>query len=319
MKTFKHFLLLVITLTNVLVLSSCSKDDDDSSSSSEIGVNKYFTVENAVYVEEALPQGTIDAITNLNVNKSAINGGSSLITFSSTEQMSTVYVGIQGESGYFRCSVTPTQSLSGYDYQLLLLLCQELEKLNFKIYISGLTASGSTTKAVTSDEVTVVEVGTGKLQVSLSWDQNDDVDLHLIEPDGTQISYANPFSYEGNSNEIEFGFYSYLIKLYTNHSVVGLSHLNQDDWDLIEDYMWDIPYSVNVDAEWEKYMKNNNIKVYGELDLDSNAGCLIDGVKNENITYQTNIKPGTYTVAVDLWEKCNLSKKRLKIFGYGQL
>ncbi len=303
MKTIKHFLLIAITFGSVLFISSCNKDDDDSSS----GVNKIFTVENAAYVEEALPQGAIDVITNLNVNKSAINGGSSLITFSSAEQMTTVYVGIPGETGYFRCSVTPTQTLSGYDYQLLLLLCQELEKLNFKIYISGVTVSGNTTKAVTSEEVSVIEVGTGKLQVSLSWDQKDDVDLHLFEPDGTEISYANPFSFDGDANQIEFNFYCFLIKKYTNNSTTGLSYLNQGDWELIYQYKMEIPVTVDEDEEWEKYIKNNNIKVYGELDLDSNAACFIDGVNNENITYQTNIKPGTYTIAVDLYSKCNIN------------
>jgi len=44
----------------------------------------------------------------------------------------------------------------------------------------------------------------------------------------------------------------------------------------------------------------------GELDLDSNAGCSIDGVNNENITW-VDATPtlGNYTVRVNLWSACD--------------
>lgn len=47
----------------------------------------------------------------------------------------------------------------------------------------------------------------------------------------------------------------------------------------------------------------------GVLDLDSNAGCGIDGVDNENITYGEDayVEPGEYTVYVDMWENCDPS------------
>jgi hypothetical protein len=45
----------------------------------------------------------------------------------------------------------------------------------------------------------------------------------------------------------------------------------------------------------------------GELDLDSNAGCDIDGVRNENVTWPTGSAPsGEYTVRVDLWDSCDV-------------
>ncbi len=44
----------------------------------------------------------------------------------------------------------------------------------------------------------------------------------------------------------------------------------------------------------------------GELDLDSNAGCSIDGINNENIYWPTDDAPtGEYQVAVDLWASCD--------------
>lgn len=87
---------------------------------------------------------------------------------------------------------------------------------------------------------TVQQVGTGDLQISLSWDTESDVDLHLIEPDSEEIFYGEMRSDDG-----------------------------------------------------------------GELDLDSNAGCDIDHVKNENITYQGAVpEQGHYIVRVDYWAAC---------------
>jgi hypothetical protein len=41
------------------------------------------------------------------------------------------------------------------------------------------------------------------------------------------------------------------------------------------------------------------------MDLDSNAICVIDGIRNENIFWPTGKAPrGTYTVRVDNFENC---------------
>ena len=87
-------------------------------------------------------------------------------------------------------------------------------------------------------------VGTGDIQVTLSWDRDSDVDLHVIAPGGEEIYYARRQSPSG-----------------------------------------------------------------GELDLDSNAGCSIDGVRNENITWPVGRAPrGRSTVRVDYWSSCNVAQ-----------
>jgi uncharacterized protein YfaP (DUF2135 family) len=43
----------------------------------------------------------------------------------------------------------------------------------------------------------------------------------------------------------------------------------------------------------------------GKLDLDSNAGCSIDNINQENITWPTTRAPrGTYIVRINLWDNC---------------
>jgi hypothetical protein len=90
----------------------------------------------------------------------------------------------------------------------------------------------------------VTEVGTGDVQVTLSWNADSDTDLHVVAPGNDEIYYARRESPSG-----------------------------------------------------------------GQLDLDSNAGCQIDGVRNENITWPLGRAPrGQYIVRVDYWSSCNVGR-----------
>ena len=75
---------------------------------------------------------------------------------------------------------------------------------------------------------------------------------------------------------------------------------------------WDTPTDVDLhlvepapDHE-EIYYGNKQSSSGGELDLDSNPDCRIDGVNNENITYPRGSSPpeGEYTVRVDYYSNC---------------
>jgi uncharacterized protein YfaP (DUF2135 family) len=85
----------------------------------------------------------------------------------------------------------------------------------------------------------VRSVGTGDIQVSVSWDEDSDVDLHVIDPMGDEVFFASKVVPSG-----------------------------------------------------------------GTLDLDSNSGCDLDNVRNENITWGT-APPGMYTVLVEYSDSCD--------------
>jgi len=91
-----------------------------------------------------------------------------------------------------------------------------------------------------------------------------------------------------------------------------LRYSNENDQMTLWGYMYDLPETIDEDAEYIAFLASKNIKRYGELDLDSNPACIIDGINNENITYADNVKSGKYTVAVNLWEKCNYVKPGAK-------
>lgn len=60
----------------------------------------------------------------------------------------------------------------------------------------------------------------------------------------------------------------------------------------------------------EIYYGNSNAASGGELDVDSNAGCSIDGINSENITYGDDavVAAGTYQVIVDRWSNCSATE-----------
>ena len=264
-----------------------------------------FAVKDGVFKSEKQPSGEDSFISNLKINEKVINGGTSLVTFNSSEELSDLYVGIRSfDKGYFECPINLSSRIGGtYEYEMSILLSQELSE-SFAISLSASSKSGKMNKIVNSETVSVVTVATGKLQLSLSWDKNDDVDLYLFEPDGNAIYYGNPLSSDNVDDIIKF--YCYLIEKYTNHSTKGLNFNDEDDLDTLFDYFLDIPDTVDFSKEIKDYTdKNGGIR--GFLDLDSNAGCDIDKINNENITYPSKVKDGVYTVKVDLFEKCNTS------------
>jgi len=167
-----------------------------------------------------------------------ISGGSTQVALESDTPFITVFVVVDDE-GYFQ--LTLPEALSAADLIISFSTIQidgELDEIAVSVEGASGAVSGSAVLPVSS-----VTVGTGEVQVSVSWDTPTDVDLHLIEPDGTRIFFANETS--------DFG---------------------------------------------------------GMLDLDSNPGCFIDGVNNENITYESGTPPsGEYIVEVDYFSNCGIT------------
>ncbi|MDR2765752.1 MAG: hypothetical protein LBB90_12065 [Tannerella sp.] len=272
---------MAIMCVGLAFVSSCDwvKDLFDKESDDEKIVleEQYFSINNSVYMNESLPIGKEALISGLAMNKSAITGGSTMLQFTSSQRLATVHIGVNGVNGYYRCDVSRTEPVrngSRYDYQIVLLLSQRLS-VDFNVFLTALAVDGTLSTVVNSTNINVIEVGTGKLQVSLSWDRQDDVDLMLIDPNGNQVYYARPFTFDGAVDEAVWEEY------YEKFADTGATKETR-----------------------KRFFTSKGIRVIGELDLDSNAACEIDGVNNENITYEEVVVPGTYLVAVNLWQKC---------------
>jgi len=79
--------------------------------------------------------------------------------------------------------------------------------------------------------------------------------------------------------------------------------------DLQINVTWDVESDVDLHvvepSGEEVYWGNPASASGGQLDVDSNAACTIDGIRSENVFWPSGAAPpGTYTVLVDLWSAC---------------
>lgn len=106
----------------------------------------------------------------------------------------------------------------------------------------------------------VLAAPTGALVVTLRWDTESDLDLHVVVPGGVEVWAHNINSYQAP------------------------------------------PPGTPVDPlAWQ---------LGGILDFDSNAGCVIDGRRQEDVVWQAPPPAGTYVVRVDTASLCGASAAR---------
>lgn len=79
--------------------------------------------------------------------------------------------------------------------------------------------------------------------------------------------------------------------------------------DLQINVTWDVESDTDlhvVEPSGEEiYWGNPNSSSGGQLDVDSNPACNLDGIKSENVFWPAGMAPsGMYTVLVDLWDAC---------------
>jgi len=169
---------------------------------------------------------------------SIIAGGSTEVNLSAGSLFSVIYV-LADTNGYYQISLPQAVQTASV---LITYSGENIAAGDRRIDLLVADAVGAVS-APQPLPVQTVEVGTGDLQVSVSWDALTDVDLWLVQPDGTKIYFGNETSEQG-----------------------------------------------------------------GMLDLDSNAACFIDGVNNENITYDGVTAPaGEYVVSVSYFDPCEVA------------
>jgi hypothetical protein len=168
-----------------------------------------------------------------------------------------VAIGLRGDSGYWIVVAGPP-ALDAPDlptFAATLSFSPELPLGDLVLIVRAVDAQGRF-----GDPATVplasspAPMPTGTLVVSLAWDTEADLDLHVVTPDGVEIWSRN-----------------------------------------INSYQAPLPGAPVDPSAW----KNGGI-----LDFDSNAGCVIDGRRQENVVWQAAPPAGTYLVRVDTASLC---------------
>ncbi|MBN1423087.1 hypothetical protein JXA88_00895 [Candidatus Fermentibacteria bacterium] len=152
----------------------------------------------ATYVDEELPTPTAGVtITNVVGDSVIINGGSMEVTLTCSVPATAVVVGVPNARGYFRL---PTTGLPG-EVSMVILISQSAAGSFVLQFMSE--EPGPAYGVVARFNPTLIRVGSGDVQVSLSFRPSQDVDLYLVEPTGEEIYYANPVSASGGVLDLD--------------------------------------------------------------------------------------------------------------------
>lgn len=192
----------------------------------------------ATYHDGAPPvAGTMAPPTALSAG-AAVNGGSALLTLSTGEPFRSAIVTISGTDGYYELTLPADTGA----VQLVLGIASATSSATLPVRVAVEGDDGTSQYA--AHQLTLHQVGTGDVQVSVSWSGASDVDLRVTDPDGGLIYFDSPSDASG-----------------------------------------------------------------GKLDLDSNAGCHIDGVNSENVVWPAGEAPhGTYQVTIAYHDDCHVAR-----------
>jgi hypothetical protein len=182
------------------------------------------------------------AVTQLEIPQSFINGGTGVLyaTVTGSGVTPRAIITISGVPGYYAVTGVLEGTRLRVDMDVNATFMKDSATLPARtITLKPIAADGGLGQP-SSAVAQFQRVGSGTLQASLSFDQNDDLDLHVVTPAGLDIYYGSR-SFNG-----------------------------------------------------------------GSLDLDSNAGCNIDRVNNENIVWPSTSTPapGKYAIKVDFYRSC---------------
>ena len=139
---------------------------------------------NVTLVPDSLPAATADAPT-VTVESPAVLGGSVRLTASSATPFNHVRLAVDQLTGYWDV-VLPTSVTSA---NFIVTLTQQHV---FATIPATLSTDGSAPSAGASAPITVLDVGTGEVQVSVAWNVDSDVDLHVVDPNNEEIFYGHP-------------------------------------------------------------------------------------------------------------------------------
>lgn len=158
-----------------------------------------INVRGGIFVDDSLPQPTagwaVDPPELTGDGDYIVTGGSSAMTaeFGDTPglgDMVGLIVGLEGHSGYFH---VPLDDSSGTEALLVFLRAYASFESPPPILVvrAALRDRRGRVSPYGTHMFTVAAVGSGDIQVSLTWDSSADIDLHVVDPYGDEIYYGN--------------------------------------------------------------------------------------------------------------------------------
>jgi hypothetical protein len=149
-------------------------------------------------VRGAAPDPAGGPSLTLSAPAAAINGGSSAVGLTGSADFQVIVVTVAGQPDYY----TLTLPAAATSANILVTVAQNISLGTFQL---GFAVGGSTGSlgAYATQSLSLVSVGTGDVQVSISWNSAADVDLHVVEPGGEEIYYAADVSATGGELDLD--------------------------------------------------------------------------------------------------------------------
>lgn len=162
-------------------------------------------VEGGIYVDQPLPLTTGDAATAAPAptlsftNTTVLTGAATTlrIDYSNQENLADivgVVIGLEGMTGYYQVPLDTVRFPNRVGVEQLMRLKTfadyEVSPTSLKVRVAVRDSRGRVTNYA-AQTLAVDKVGSGDIQVSLSWDKTNDLDLYVVDPYGCTIYYGH--------------------------------------------------------------------------------------------------------------------------------
>lgn len=213
MKIFKYFIMIFISFMLITFIGCSKKDDTNEPETPEtIDPGNANALTAAIQIPTGnringimplpTPSGTsgIPVINGAPTNLLSSNGSTLLLPFSfqSASGLGGVFLQIAGASSYFSIPYSGGSGTIG-NFSIPITLPTNVTQGQFQVEFSVFNTAATpliSQRSITT--VSVQQLGTGVLQISLSWDTPDtDLDLYVTDPSNAQIYWNNRTSSTG--------------------------------------------------------------------------------------------------------------------------
>lgn len=157
-------------------------------------------VEGAEYHEAALPEAVkFNTIAALDGDQTIINGGSAEVDLMVNVPAQAMIVGVPDAFGYFR---VPLTSMPGTANMIIYIAQSATTPFPGILFMTEEPGGPDYGTAYMYDPI-FISVGSGEVQVSLTFFPDQDLDLHLVEPTGEEIYYGYRSSTAGGKLDLD--------------------------------------------------------------------------------------------------------------------
>jgi hypothetical protein len=161
------------------------------------GVQTLDGLSKAVLVKGTAPAAGTGPTVTAQIPALVLLGGTIQVTAASPTPFTKVNVNVPGVADYWELTL-PAATTS---IQVLIVFSQDIPKNTFTMNFGGGTSTAYGARQTSN--VSVISVGTGDVQVNITWDSKADVDLHVIDPTQQEIYWANRSSTTGGQLDLD--------------------------------------------------------------------------------------------------------------------